>query len=130
MFHVRSYSVRLKKRNIETVSSFRRNLQRRKLGSKISNASTTSEISNDSLSNRRRSASIVDTSGVQHQPSQQSMAQTSSSIVFDENFNTPKKFNEEILPSTPSLPSPFKPAISPPLSPPGTTLRRKSEING
>lgn len=40
MLPVRSYSVRMKKRNLEAVSSFRKNLNRRKLGVTLSNAST------------------------------------------------------------------------------------------
>lgn len=42
MLHVRSFSVRQKRRNLETANSFRRNLQRRKLGVTLSNASTAS----------------------------------------------------------------------------------------
>lgn len=45
MLHVRSYSVRNKKRNRETVSSFRRNRERRKLGITLSNTSTVSGVS-------------------------------------------------------------------------------------
>lgn len=49
MLHVRSYSVRNKRRNLEAVSSFRRNRERRKIGVTLSNASsgngsTTTEI--------------------------------------------------------------------------------------
>ncbi len=51
MFPVRSYSVRMKRRNIETVSSFRKNLQRRKLGVSLSNASTASTVGTEVGSN-------------------------------------------------------------------------------
>ena len=49
MLHVRSYSVRLKRRNLESVSSFRRNLQRRKLGVTLSNASSTASTSGGTI---------------------------------------------------------------------------------
>lgn len=45
MLHVRSFSVRQKRRNLETANSFRRNLQRRKLGVTLSNASTATSTS-------------------------------------------------------------------------------------
>ncbi|KAI2803431.1 hypothetical protein BLOT_007559 [Blomia tropicalis] len=60
MLHVRSYSVRLKRRNMETVSSFRRNQQRRKLGLSLSNASTASTsaatVNNESSTPKRTSS--------------------------------------------------------------------------
>ena len=70
MFHVRSYSVRLKKRNMETVSSFRRNLQRRRGGGGGGGANSGGgggggDGLNDSFrsktSSRRRSTSLTTT---------------------------------------------------------------------
>ena len=67
MLHVRSYSVRMKKRNMETVSSFRRNLQRRRgandTGSGAGGGGGGTNDSFRSKSSRRRSTSLTTTSG-------------------------------------------------------------------
>ena len=96
MFHVRSYSVRLKKRNMETVSSFRRNLQRRRGGGGGGGANSGGgggggDGLNDSFrsktSSRRRSTSLTTTTTgsllneqQQQQQSNQQQQQQCSSI--------------------------------------------------
>ena len=94
MFHVRSYSVRLKKRNMETVSSFRRNLQRRRGGGGGANSGGGGgggDGLNDSFrsktSSRRRSTSLTTTTTgsllneqQQQQQSNQQQQQQCSSI--------------------------------------------------
>lgn len=59
MLHVRSYSVRAKRRNMEAASSFRRNQARRKLGVTLSNTSTVSQDSRASLAARRAAAATT-----------------------------------------------------------------------
>ena len=65
MFHVRSYSVRVKRRNKETVSSFRRNQQRRKVGLTLSNTSTVSAETAASDTGKKvdRSTSLTGSTG-------------------------------------------------------------------
>ncbi|KAH9423179.1 hypothetical protein DERP_003456 [Dermatophagoides pteronyssinus] len=90
MFHVRSYSVRLKKRNMETVSSFRRNLQRRRGGGGGGGANSGGGGGGDGLndsfrsktSSRRRSTSLTTTTtgSLLNEQQQQQQQQQCSSI--------------------------------------------------
>ncbi|KPM08563.1 hypothetical protein QR98_0070850 [Sarcoptes scabiei] len=73
MLHVRSYSVRVKRRNLETVSSFRKNLQRRRVGgggggTTSSTASPSIGLGSDDGLNLSRASSLRSTRESRHKP--------------------------------------------------------------